>query len=314
MTAVLLTSIVGYARFAPLDAAETKLVLPGTVVLDSSGAVLERDARAGFRIPVPLDRVAPRMLQATISAEDRRFLSHVGVDPLAIARALVTLQTQPSGASTLTQQLARRLYLPDDARPLLLRKADEARIALQLEANHTKAELIALYLNDVYYGRGAYGVEAASRVYFGISARNLDLAHAAYLAGLPQRPSELDDNAALARQAYVLGRMAEDTWITPSESAAALRQQIAFVLPESTPSAHQFVAYARGARARAAGSGEARWTGDRDDARRGPAERDRAFGACAARATREAPGERRCDRRGRAGHRTDLGDGRQCGR
>jgi len=250
VTAVLLTALVGYARVAPLDAPEAKLALPGTVVLDSSGAVLERDARAGFRIPVPLDRIAPRMLQATISAEDRHFLSHVGVDPLAIARALATLQTQPSGASTLTQQLARRLYLPDDARPLLLRKADEARIALQLEANHTKAELIALYLNDVYYGRGAYGVEAAARVFFGISARNLDLAHAAYLAGLPQRPSEFDDDAALARQAYVLRRMAEDTWITPSESAAALRQQIALVPPESIPSAHQFVAYARAELAR----------------------------------------------------------------
>src|SRR5947207_2106110 len=97
-----------------------------------------------------------------------------------------------SRASTITQQLARRLYLADDSSPLAVRKVHEALIALQLEANRSKAEILQLYLNDVYYGRGAYGVEAAARVYFGIGAANLDLAHAAYLAGLPQRPSEYD--------------------------------------------------------------------------------------------------------------------------
>jgi penicillin-binding protein 1C len=249
-TAVLMTAMVGYARFAPLDAPETRLVVPGSVVVDSHGAVLERDARGGFRIPVALDQIAPRMIQATISAEDRRFLSHPGVDPLAMARALTTLRTQPSGASTLSQQLARRLYLPDDARPLLLRKADEARIAFQLEANRSKAEILALYLNDVYYGRGAYGVEAAARVYFGTSARNLDLAHASYLAGLPQRPSEFDDAAAVARQAYVLGRMAADGWITGAQADGARAQAIVRLPADTTPSAHQFVTYARAELAR----------------------------------------------------------------
>src|SRR6185503_6869731 len=139
---------------------------------------------------------------------------------------------------------ARRLYLPDDARPLLLRKADEMRIALQLEANRSKAEILALYLNDVYYGRGAYGVEAAARVYFGVSARNLDLARASYLAGLPQRPSEFDDDAAAARQSYVLDRMADDGWITRAEAEATRAEAIATVPAETTPYAHQFVQYA----------------------------------------------------------------------
>jgi len=243
-TAVLLAGVTGYARVAPLEAPEARIALPGTVVLDAHGTVLERGARDGFRIPVPLERIAPRMLQATISAEDRRFLSHAGVDPLAIARALTTLETRPSGASTITQQLARRLYLPDDARPLLVRKADEARLATMLEARYSKAEILDLYLNDVYYGRGAYGVEAAARVYFGTSARDLDLAHAAYLAGLPQRPSEYDDAAARVRQRYVLARMVDDGWIARHDADAALAETIELLPAVPGAIAHDFVTYA----------------------------------------------------------------------
>src|SRR5207244_7820561 len=127
-------SLLAYARFAPLEAPELRATVPGTVVLDAHGTVLERATQDGMRIPVSLDRVAPRMLQATISAEDRRFLQHPGVDPIAITRALAN-SSAPSGASTITQQLARRLYLADDSSPLALRKAPEALIALQLEAN-----------------------------------------------------------------------------------------------------------------------------------------------------------------------------------
>src|SRR5207253_6405543 len=94
-------SLTAYARFAPLDAPESQGVVPGTVVLDAHGNVLERDMSAGLRIPITIERVAPRMLQATISAEDRRFLQHVGVDPIAIARALSN-SSSPSGASTIT--------------------------------------------------------------------------------------------------------------------------------------------------------------------------------------------------------------------
>src|SRR2546430_7058260 len=191
------------------------------------------------------------MLQATCSAEDRRFLGHVGVDPIAIGRALNS--SAPSGASTITQQLARRLYLADDPSPLAVRKVHEALIALQLEANRSKAEILQLYLNDVYYGRGAYGVEAAARVYFGIGAANLDLAHAAYLAGLPQRPSEYDsliDEAARARQTYVLARMVDDEWITNLQADAAATERIDILPASLPPIAHQFVAFARAELAR----------------------------------------------------------------
>src|SRR5437899_2946850 len=164
------------------------------------------------------------------------------------ARAALSLGSQPSGASTITQQLARRLYLADDPSPLAARKAHEALIALQLEANRSKTEILELYLNDVYYGRGAYGVEAAARVYFGIGAGNLDLAHAAYLAGLPQRPSDHDPakDAAVARvrQAYVLGRMVQDGWISDREADAAASERIEVLPAVLPPIAHQFVGLA----------------------------------------------------------------------
>ncbi|HEX9093605.1 MAG TPA: transglycosylase domain-containing protein, partial [Coriobacteriia bacterium] len=242
-----------YAHVAPLDAPEARSVVPGTVVLDVHGSVLEHDAANGLRIPVALDAIAPRMLQATVSAEDRRFWQHPGVDPLAMARALAQLPSQPSGASTITQQLARRLYLGDDASALPVRKAHEALIALQLEARRSKADILGLYLNDVYYGRGAYGVEAAARTYFGISAANLDLAHASYLAGLPQRPSSYDSpdgSEARARQSYVLARMLEDGWITAAEGAAALAVAIDVLPPQGSPAARAFVSYALGELAR----------------------------------------------------------------
>jgi len=247
--AVFASGLVGYARFAPLPAPETMAVVPGTVVLDTHGAVLARDAADGVRIPVPLDAIAPRMLEATMSAEDRRFLIHPGVDPVAAVRALLHLSDQPSGASTITQQLARRLYLVGDSSPVLARKAHEALVAFQLEANRSKREILALYLNDVYYGRGAYGVEAAARVYFGISAANLDLAHAAYLAGLPQRPSAFDPSVdaslARARHAYVLGRMADDGWVSHAEADAAARYAVDLRPDAPAGIATAFARYAR---------------------------------------------------------------------
>jgi penicillin-binding protein 1C len=236
-----------YARVAPLDAPESRSAAPGTVVLDMRGTVLEHDGGDGLRIPVSLDAVAPVMRQATVSAEDRRFWQHPGVDPLAITRALTQLGTQPSGASTITQQLARRLYLGDDTSSLPVRKAHEALIALQLEARRSKTAILDLYLNDVYYGRGAYGVEAAARVYFGISAANLDLAHASYLAGLPQRPARYDgteDRSARSRQSYVLARMVQDGWVSRAEADAAAAGHIAILSAQRPPIAHAFVSYA----------------------------------------------------------------------
>ncbi len=237
-------------RTLPLEPPEARAPTAGSVVLDAGGVVLERDAEDGLRIPITLDRVAPIAIAATVAAEDRRFWIHPGIDPLAVARAAATVGSQPSGASTITQQLARRLYLRADRGPLPVRKAREALIALELEGRRSKEQILELYLSDAYYGRGAYGIEAASRAYFGVSARDLDLAHAAYLAGLPQRPSAYqgaDDAAAepagKGRQLYVLGRLVEDGRVSREEAEAAAREPLALAGPADAI-ARDFVSYA----------------------------------------------------------------------
>ncbi len=237
-----------YANCAPFDPPESRLHLPGSVVLDAQGVVLQRDGAEGFRIPVRLQDVAPVMREATISAEDQRFESHPGIDPIAIARAVTHLGSQRSGASTISQQLARRLYLDGGGGPLLVRKARESLIAFQLEAHRSKDEILELYLNEVYYGRSAYGIEAAARVYFGVSAANLDLARASFLAGLPQLPSVYQGGAeieqAKGRQAYVLDRLADDGRISDEAATAAKGEPLA-LLPDIEPAiGRQFVDYA----------------------------------------------------------------------
>lgn len=236
-------------RFGPLDPPEGRLPPPGTAVLDTRGAVLSRDMKAGLRLPVPLPQVAPLLQEATIAAEDRRFFHHPGVDPLAIARALLSWgEPAAGGASTITQQLARRLYLTDYAGPPLLRKLREALLALQIEARRSKEEILSLYLNSVYYGRGAYGVEAAARIYFGARARDLELAQAALLAGLPQLPVAYDPvaepRAAQGRQRYVLGRLAAAGRISPEQAEAAAAEPLAVVGVAPEAVAPHFVAYA----------------------------------------------------------------------
>ncbi len=247
VVAAAVLALPAYVFFAPFDAPEGKGVVPGTVVLDARGTVLQRDGVEGFRIPVALEQVSPIARDATIAAEDQRFESHPGVDPLAMVRAAVRFRSQRSGASTITQQLARRLYLQEGGGPLPVRKARESLIALQLETHRSKDEILELYLNDVYYGRGAYGIEAAARVYFGVSAENLDLRRASYLAGLPQLPAVYDGEtgeAGRARQAYVLDRMVATGRITASEAEAAKAEALA-ILPQLDPAiAPHFVAFA----------------------------------------------------------------------
>lgn len=237
-----------YARCAPFDAPETMMTVPGNVVLDANGGVLQRDGKDGFRIPVTLAQVAPATLDATIAAEDQRFEEHPGVDPAAAMRAAASFGDNPSGASTITQQLARRLYLRNDSEPRVFRKLRESVLALQLEAHLSKDEILQAYLNEVYYGRGAYGIEAAARVYFGVSARNLDVAQAAMLAGIPQLPSAYDPldqpEAAQARQRYVLSRMASTGKIDQETASAAAVEELR-ILPAVEPAiAPHFVAYA----------------------------------------------------------------------
>lgn len=191
------------------------------------------------RTYVSLDQVPKDLKEALIATEDSRFYSHGGVDYWGILRAFVSNLASGSstgqGASTLTQQLARILYLPDISTEQtfmdsLNRKFKEISIARQLESKYTKDQILEMYLNEYYFGSGAYGVEAASETYFGKPVSQLNLAECAMIAGLPQAPSSYapnnDFDAAKKRQKEVLQRMVAMKDITQEEADQAYNQPL----------------------------------------------------------------------------------------
>ena len=221
----------------PLDAD-----LPQTAtILARDGSLLATvdDIHYGQRRSVPLAEIAPAMQQATIAAEDRRFYEHPGVDPLGLLRALTQdagSDGLASGASTLEMQLARNLFLPDErSDQTLARKLKEALTAYRLDQRYAKSDLLEAYLNTVYYGDEAYGVEAAAERFFGTSASDLSLAEAALLAGLPQSPTDYDPishfETAKRRQAYVLDQMEQAGFITPAQANAARAAPLRLAAP-----------------------------------------------------------------------------------
>ena len=176
---------------------------------------------------IGLHEMSPYIPQAVIAIEDRRFYSHFGVDPIGLARAMVENIMEgriTQGGSTLTQQLAKNLFLEPDR--TIERKVQEVLMALWLEREHTKDQILEMYLNRVYFGSGAYGVEAASRRYFGKSARDVTLSEAALLAGLLKAPSRLsparDPHAAEERAQLVLAAMREQGKISDQQMATAM--------------------------------------------------------------------------------------------
>ena len=174
-----------------------------------------------------LDEMSPYLPKAVIAIEDRRFNYHFGVDPIGLARAMISNLVAGrlvQGGSTLTQQLAKNLFLEPER--TIERKIQEAVLAVWLETKFSKDEILELYLNRVYFGSGAYGADAAARRYFDKSARELTLGEAALIAGLLKAPSRLsparDLKAAQARAQIVLAAMAEEGYVTEREVAAAL--------------------------------------------------------------------------------------------
>ena len=183
------------------------------------------------RVVVPLDRIPPHAIQAFLAAEDARFFKHGGVDGFAILRAFFANLKRGGvreGGSTLTQQLVRGFFLTPER--TLKRKIREAILAYRVERNHTKEEILYLYLNQVYFGHGNYGIEAASRDYFGKAVEDLSVAEAALLAGLPRSPSRNSPYrnffAAMDRQRYVLKRMDEEGFISETVYQDALQTPI----------------------------------------------------------------------------------------
>ena len=204
-----------------------------TRILDAKGNLLYEilDPNAGRRTYTRLQDISPYMLAATLATEDKDFYTHPGFNIGAIFRAFTQNYSSGevvSGASTITQQLARALlFTPEEAsQRSYLRKVREAILASEITRRYTKDEILELYLNEIYYGNLAYGVEAAAETYFGTTASQLTLAQASFLAGLPQAPSVYDvytnREAALGRQQTVLNLMvklsAEDDCIYVSNN------------------------------------------------------------------------------------------------
>ncbi|MFC2052706.1 transglycosylase domain-containing protein [Chloroflexota bacterium] len=193
-----------------------------TRILDRNGNVLYEilDPNAGRRTYVPLDKISPFLVAATVATEDKGFYSHPGFDTSAIVRAFMQNYQRGetvSGASTITQQLSRALLFTPEERSeqSYQRKIREAILAAEITRRYSKDEILELYLNEIYYGNLAYGVQAAAETYFGTTADNLTLGQAAFLAGLPQAPAVYDvytnREVTFSRQEDVLVLMYQDS-------------------------------------------------------------------------------------------------------
>ena len=209
------------------------------------------------RQEVSLDKIDRKLQQATVASEDRNFYTHSGIDWGRLVKAMtidLIRRRAVSGASTITEQLAKNVLLtPQGGLPgrTLTRKYKEAILATEIEQRFTKDKILELYLNSIYYGHHAYGIQAASKVYFDRDASNLTLGQASLLAGLPQAPAgydpQVDYQAAKDRQAYVLDQMVRDGSASQADADAAkkedLRPQLKYKLENVTGPAPHFVSY-----------------------------------------------------------------------
>ena len=258
-------AIVGYVAIAnqlpsPQELQTRQIAFVSSKIYDRQGHLLYEvtDPQGGRRTKVFLGQISPYLIEATIATEDRDFYSHPGFDPIAILRALyynLSERRIVSGASTITQQLARNVLLTPEERmqETAWRKIKEAVLAAELTRVYPKDTILEIYLNEIYYGNLAYGIQAAAETYFGVNAQDLTLAQASFLAGLPQAPATYDPfggghDLALARQRDVLALMVEAGYTTEAEGSAAAFEVAAY--PFAAPrldlaTAPHFVVYVR---------------------------------------------------------------------
>lgn len=214
------------AQLPPIDQLTVPKRPPNIAILAADGSLLANRGETGGRT-VTIGEVPPYLPKAFVAIEDRRFYDHFGIDPIGLTRAFVNNLSRSGGVqggSTLTQQLAKNLFLTQER--TAARKIQEAILALWLERTYTKDQILELYLNRVYFGSGAYGVEAAAQRYFDKSARSVTIAEAAMLAGLVQAPSRLAPNrnpeAAEKRAQLVIAAMADQGLISQNAAKTAL--------------------------------------------------------------------------------------------
>lgn len=261
----LLSLIVGGIAYARVgDLVNTRLAniedyrsFQTTYLLDRNGRELYQLIGEGRRTKVSIDRIPKHLINATIATEDDEYWSNIGIDILATSVALMNYVRggDTAGGSTITQQVVRNILFDYEYRleRSAGRKAEEILLAIALTGRLNKNDILELYLNEIYYGNLAYGVEAASQTFFGKSVDQLNLPEAALLAGLPQAPRDLDplnpdpnvQAAVYDRWRLVLDLMLEEKYITQAEHDQALRDGYSLVNPDTPLNAPHFTFFAR---------------------------------------------------------------------
>nr|WP_263324119.1 transglycosylase domain-containing protein [Neobacillus sp. Marseille-Q6967] len=232
--ACMLIVFLGILGYAKILGAPPLAVPQSTLFFAQDGTLIGESNSGQKRYWVPLEEISPELVNATISVEDRNFYEHNGFDYKRIAGAIVAdikALAKVQGASTITQQYARNLFLEHDK--TWKRKLHEAFYTIRLEMSYPKEEILEGYLNTIYYGNGAYGVQAASQFYFGKNSSDLSLAEASMLAGIPKGPGYYSPLASLEnakkRQGIILDSMVENGYIKKNMAAKAKKEQLTFV-------------------------------------------------------------------------------------
>lgn len=243
------------AGIATLDAARERETFQTTRILARNGELLWEIFGEGKRTAVPLSQMPQDLINATVAVEDDTFYENIGLDaPSLLAALIANLRNpdeRPVGGSTITQQIVRHVAFDYDERTAISynRKAREVILAWIMNRNFTKDEIMEMYLNEIYYGNLAYGVEAAAQTYFKKPATDLTLAEATLLAGLPQSPVDLDPlanlEAAKTRQWLVLNLMVSEGFITEVERDTTYQEPLNFAAQEVSLVAPHFAVYVR---------------------------------------------------------------------
>lgn len=231
------------------DVSQTLSPAASSQIYDCKGRLITTVHAEKNRLPVKLADTPKDLQNAFIAAEDIRFYKHHGIDPIGIARAVVSnirhRDATGQGGSTITQQLARNAFLTQEQ--TLKRKLLEAVLAVEIENKYTKAEILEMYMNQIYFGQGAYGVQTASHVYFGKDVKDLNLAQCAMLAGLPNSPNHYSPfhnlQAAKYRQGVVLDQMAKYGYISQEQANEAKAQDLGLVKPGSNQDNNKLASY-----------------------------------------------------------------------
>lgn len=218
-------------------------------IYDAKGRLITTVHAEENRIPVSISQVPQNLQNAFVAAEDVRFYEHHGVDPRGILRAVwnnvITHNATGQGGSTITQQLARNAFLTQEQ--TLKRKLLEVVLAFEIESKYTKQQILEMYMNQIYFGQGAYGIQTASRIYFGKDVKDLNLAQCALLAGLPNSPNYYSPfrsvEAAKYRQGIVLDQMAKYGYITEAEAREAKAADLQLAKPKPAGGTNSTASY-----------------------------------------------------------------------